>query len=561
MKMFRNFTNNDKAEYIYQYADILAKSIMSDTFDINIAKNLYEIASSNNFTPKQLEHAQIESCLRLWSLIGKYQQLTIENRYKFKKLLNICTAIPNNIKTDWNNKISFNQNEILAHYKILCESIDIFDNTKNLEIAIIRYNLIIEKFNIFNFCDENELSLCDIDKKSLLNILKNLQQNRINLFNEIVDRIYNDKINYIQTLKSQKAKINNINKTLAQIKAIQDLPQSTLQYANTLFNNFLNSIETTDKTSTSLILQNTDITRTQQNNIINKIPKEIIDLLWFYDGPLKNYEIKPIKQNYSSFNNISFTFSIYGQTEPSAISVKLPIGTPLHPVPKIGYFPTYKDLSADEKATYLNWLSNIDNPIDIGYVFIFYYGLERFLYFDSNKSEKAFNLILRLRNKHINNSFHSYSSNALYSYALANHRQDLLKKLISIDTDNTDILHLDCMAELNMNLSINQILNISSTIGFKNKRYIKLHPDLFANTLKSKLIEKYSISEYPLSKKHIQNTQTIPIPICANISIEPRWINIPNILTNKDLSLELLTLLSETHEKVKYILKENRKNK
>lgn len=240
--MFGIFNKKDNSEYIYQYADMLSKSIMDNTFNINVAKTLYEIASSQNFTPKDLEKAQIESCFRLFASIAKYQQLTIENRYKFKKLLNICTALPNNIKEDWNNKISFSQNEILSHYKVLIESIDIFDNTKNLETAIMRYNLILEKFDNLNFCNDEQLSFYNTSKENLSSMVNTLKNNKVAIFNEVIKRMYEDKIKYVETLKSKNAKIKNITKTINKINSFIDLPEESIQYANTLLNQYLNDI-------------------------------------------------------------------------------------------------------------------------------------------------------------------------------------------------------------------------------------------------------------------------------------------------------------------------------
>ena len=61
----------------------------------------------------------------------------------------------------------------------------------------------------------------------------------------------------------------------------------------------------------------------------------------------------------------------------------------------IGYYPSYKNLKAENRYVYLNWLRDVTAPIPIGYVFIFYYGLERHLLF--GKFEQAFDMIVKLR--------------------------------------------------------------------------------------------------------------------------------------------------------------------
>ena len=66
---------------------------------------------------------------------------------------------------------------------------------------------------------------------------------------------------------------------------------------------------------------------------------------------------------------------------------------------------------------------------------------------------------------------------------------------------------------------------------------------------------------FPLSKEFLYNCSTTQLLITANISIEPRWFDIPNVLTNKTLQSDLLNILLKTHNDVKQKLKEQRKNK
>ena len=76
------------------------------------------------------------------------------------------------------------------------------------------------------------------------------------------------------------------------------------------------------------------------------------------------------------------------------------------------YYPTYSGLTPEQKWVYLNLLANPYNPaIDIGFVFILYYGLERHLLLGN--FEKAIDVLLKLRDVHTNKSFQSYSANAI----------------------------------------------------------------------------------------------------------------------------------------------------
>ena len=103
-----------------------------------------------------------------------------------------------------------------------------------------------------------------------------------------------------------------------------------------------------------------------------------------------------------------------GDTEPSLIDIMEPVDlSPNKEVEPLGYFPCYSGLNASQRGKYLMWLCDIDQPIDIGYVFLYYYGIERFLYKCPEKFNQAYAMILRLRKYHNVKSFPSYSFGAL----------------------------------------------------------------------------------------------------------------------------------------------------
>ena len=58
---------------------------------------------------------------------------------------------------------------------------------------------------------------------------------------------------------------------------------------------------------------------------------------------------------------------------------------------RMSYWPSYSSIDAGCRATYLEWLADgrRDPDIDIGYVFLFFYGLERRVLFDAQHSSQA----------------------------------------------------------------------------------------------------------------------------------------------------------------------------
>ena len=68
------------------------------------------------------------------------------------------------------------------------------------------------------------------------------------------------------------------------------------------------------------------------------------------------------------------------EDEASCIDLSLEIGIPAYEAPgSLGYYPTYAKISPNQRANYLRWLSSgrVDPLSDIGYAFLFFYGLER----------------------------------------------------------------------------------------------------------------------------------------------------------------------------------------
>ncbi len=286
------------------------------------------------------------------------------------------------------------------------------------------------------------------------------------------------------------------------------------------------------------------------------IPQKIIDLLWFANGPLKNY----------SANRSTWTFDLGGSTvtfqstmmqEPSAIDMDLLIHDRLVNCPPLDYYPSYQALTPEQRTVYLNWLTDITAPIDIGYVFIFYYGLERHLFF--GKREAALATILTLREFHTNSSFLAYSGNALMLYALLNDRPDIAQRIES--KQRSVDLQLFSAALLRHSLTAAEITSAHRKFSFENNRYIKGHPELFRSTLEELLTSQYGSNVLPITLEDFQEAKATFTLALANYSLLPeqRFLALPDISSSSKIHSMVHVLLTETHEAVKSKLKEARK--
>lgn len=112
-----------------------------------------------------------------------------------------------------------------------------------------------------------------------------------------------------------------------------------------------------------------------------------------------------------------FTYSSNGapsQDEASCINVRLAVGRPVAEARgSLGYWPQYSRITPDQRANYLSWLSggrkaDLD---DIGYAFIYLYGLERRALVDNEDIDAVLTQANRLMFSYSSSrSFFGYSS-------------------------------------------------------------------------------------------------------------------------------------------------------
>jgi len=130
--------------------------------------------------------------------------------------------------------------------------------------------------------------------------------------------------------------------------------------------------------------------------------------------------------------------------EPALIDPSLPVDkTTDDDGRQINYWPSYSNISASARNTYLKWLaSGRSNPsINIGYVFLYFYGLERRILVDSRESSKAASEleimlveVKRLREIYKSNySFNQYSTNLIDYLEILHSKDKIYKSSINVE--------------------------------------------------------------------------------------------------------------------------------
>jgi hypothetical protein len=316
--------------------------------------------------------------------------------------------------------------------------------------------------------------------------------------------------------------------------------------------------KTNDKTFDLVLFQSSDFI----------IHDDIKNLLWIADGKYKNY-IQGQKAPDFEYCRMRVYITIGTEEEPSLIYSKQPIRKPLDEtvIPRPPYYPTYAGLTPEQRYIYAKLLSNpYNSEIDIGYIFILYYGLERHLL--CGDFDAAFKVILKLRDVHRNGSFQSYSANALILSSMLHKKGEyVLDFIASLDKEYefnfSSNLFLISYYSFNLPLLPKDITRMASIFEFTNKNYIKKNPAIFEQRLSEIINSKYG-SEGVFVNRFITKTELSRIKmdnsrLFANMSLLDKEISVPMLSENFRLKKEMNDLLVEAHEQTKKLLAAMRK--
>jgi hypothetical protein len=241
-------------------------------------------------------------------------------------------------------------------------------------------------------------------------------------------------------------------------------------------------------------------------------------------------------------------------SEPSLIWTQLPVELNSDIEKEPMYYPSYSGLSPRHRFQYLSWLEDITRETNLSYVFLYFYGLERHLLIGNY--DLAVDEILKLLNSHNKGTFRSYAIHSLIAGSVFRKRPDIIDKAPFLLEDISD-LSLALRMLRKKELSAKEIMNFSSRVGFNNKRYIKLYPDLFEKELQTKIDEFEKQNNSLLSQFDYDSLAKDNLMVFANLSFPSkiRTIKFPVLLEDEKFKNIAYSLLAETHNHIKQISK------
>lgn len=245
----------------------------------------------------------------------------------------------------------------------------------------------------------------------------------------------------------------------------------------------------------------------------------------------------------------------------STVTLDSAIGSPDGDLPKLDYWPSYQNITDNQRAKYLEWLASGRNSKleEVGYIFIFFYGLERRFFKDKKDKDIILNEVKRLLAKYgeLSGSLRGYLGNFLiYGYLekgidnMTSETIDFLEKLVF---ENAFLpIKLAYLYQNNLTLDAKTAFNISKSLDISNstsvviKRTSNLIENLFIKKYQYKYGENFPIK---LSKqKKIFYYRTATSDFQVNDSFE-----IPNVLGLSSQFKKLGLLFNECVEELRPI--------
>ena len=165
-----------------------------------------------------------------------YNKIYNKTSFGIRDVLNFIK--PKNKKT--HSKPKYSRKELLVitdgNLKIARESANLVNTTKTPSVFFERFDLLVEKLELLSEF-ENKIKL---KGKLPSENLKEILENKELTINEFIDRYYNELIIKLNSLKTEKSKLNNIENFKKNLEIYNDkMSEKNIKYYMNLYNNII----------------------------------------------------------------------------------------------------------------------------------------------------------------------------------------------------------------------------------------------------------------------------------------------------------------------------------
>lgn len=208
------------------------------------------------------------------------------------------------------------------------------------------------------------------------------------------------------------------------------------------------------------------------------------------------------------------------------------------------YWPTYYDASPEQRKAYLDWLigGRCDPKVELGYVFIYFYGLERRVLVDQEDFVSVANEMIRLQPIYgASNSFRSYSARLMWLSLYLQSRQvdvsqELLERAIESTIRWTDEL-IDYLLAIFVSVARPIPAKLAILIAKNDRRstssvIVSRHEEQFSKLFESKFCERFPDGFYLKTSRQSKKIAYHPASgsLLRNFGWQDKLPTIPNAM-------------------------------
>ena len=308
-----------------------------------------------------------------------------------------------------------------------------------------------------------------------------------------------------------------------------------------------------------------------------EFPEEIYNLL-YVKKEIKTRKI--FKFPFISPEQIDLKLGV--KTEQGMIDTNLEIEKHSEDYSKLKiYCIEYAKLSPKERYSYLKWLETPYNKenVSISFVFLFLTVLERRIY-TNDKRKEAYIVLKKLFYIYcFEKSFSQYAFYTLAYYGFINNEFDVIKDIVkNYNYIGNSPIGIFCKFIFKIPLYAKDLMDISNSVKFKNKNYIKKFPEMFEKILNKLIVQKFknsfiNITDIIILKngknlatddlydvvKDKLNSRFLISNFNLSLDLNDEKIRYYNFFEDKIFTENIYNLLLEAHQELKLTLKEERK--
>jgi hypothetical protein len=229
---------------------------------------------------------------------------------------------------------------------------------------------------------------------------------------------------------------------------------------------------------------------------------------------------------------------------------------------KLGYYPTYCGMSPTQRGFYLWWLRDTSLAAPIGYVFVYYYGLERHLI--AGDFESAVDEILALRRHHT----WGYSTSALFYACLLRNRPDKLQTILTTlgpaafsGLENSSLV---VMHRFGLELCSHAILGAASWQSELRPWLLPYDHTVIEEAIRETLRKRFGRESYPLAARFSLHNLKVGggYPVLANSSLshDIRAPRLPDLARHPPFLEEIAAIIQEACRTVQPGRERNRRS-